>query len=201
MLWHHCCSAVRAAILQYLLSDNIHVPSIRQTAHSYTQYPCHSVSQADLHHQIQHNRATEEQWRRFVQDAEEKNQKQMAALSADKECALKEKERLEAKITALQEQEAANQSRVQELQSVADQFRNREKASERQKLALQVELAKAVKTSQKWKCQANQWKREATRTTTAAPCDKTATPGGSKRKRQTMYAQLKLCRQLLHVNL
>jgi hypothetical protein len=128
---------------------------------------CGTVSQDDL-------KTREDQWTSFVN-----------ALSADKDMVMKKKEQLEAALAASDKREALNQSRVQDLQNTAEQLRKREQAIEREKLALEVQLGRALKSSVKWKRQAGQWQREVRSKAKAATCDQAATPGGSKRSRQT----------------
>lgn len=145
-----------------------------------------SVLQFDLNHQIQLSKAREDQWRNFVTDAEKKNHEKLIALSADKEMALKEKEQVQAELAASEKRDAMNQSRLQDLQNVAEQLRKREQAIEREKVALQVQLERATKSTLKWKRHASQWKRETIKKGKAAACDRAAAPIGSKQGPKAM---------------
>lgn len=120
---------------------------------------CGIVWQKDL-------KTSEDQWRR------------------DTDIAMKNKEELEAALAASEKREAVNQSRVQDLHIASEQLRKREQATAREKIALEVRLGRALKTSVKWKRQADQWQREIRRKANEATCDQADAPGGSKRSRK-----------------
>jgi hypothetical protein len=112
--------------------------------------------QVDINNSIQQSQAREVQWKTFVEDVERKNQ---AALSAEKERALKETEQLQFHLAALERQKAMSQAQIQQLQYATEQLGKREQAVQREKLALEVQLQKAQQSASKWKCQAGVWKR------------------------------------------
>jgi hypothetical protein len=132
--------------------------------------------QVDIDKSTQQSHAREAQWRTYVEDVERKNHDKVAALSAEKERALKETEQEQLNS---ERQKAMSQARIQQLQNAAEQLRKREQAVQREKLALEVQLQKARESTSKWKCQAGLWKRG---------FFKKANEPISRQKRQTMYA-------------